>query len=301
MLRPALLAIAVSSILARPALAEDKPLEVDALYDTIAADLTNGKPLVIQVHVPLCESSIIRCGNAKLGDGDNPDTNLYWSTSGGFKGWFKKSRGWKLVHREKPTEGDVLEKRVWRRRFKPTASWRKRGVKKTFDAYVVAYAWRGTSINKAIDSYVDQLSGLRAETLTVDDDSTLDVGGSAHVISYVGHNGWMDIDFDWDKRKRAKSPKGTIAVACMTADYLAEPLTDPKVVPLLMTTSLMFAGAHSFEGAVSAMAQAKTLRQVRSAAAVNHSEGQGKPYKRVIGAFTNPSDKRWRRYAKPTK
>ena len=301
MLRPALVVIGIFGLLSQPAYAGQEPLAVDSLYDTIAKDLANGKPLVVQVHVPLCESAIIRCGNAKLGDGDNPDTNLYWSTSGGFKGWFKKSRGWKLVHIEKPAKGEVLEKRVWRRRFRPTAAWRKRDVDKKFDVYVVAYAWRGTSINKAIDAYVSQLSGLDSETLELDDKTTLAVGGGAHVISWVGHNGWMDIDFDWDARKQAKSPKGTIAVACMTADYLAEPLTDPKIVPLLMTTSLMFAGAHSFEGAVSAMAQAKTLRQIRSSAAANHAEGQHKPYKRVIGAFTNPSDKRWRRYVKTAK
>lgn len=285
-------------LLAAPAHAQEKNLSLDALYDAVASDIGDGKPLVVQVHVPLCESSIIVCGNAKLGDGDNPDSNLYWATSGGFKGWFRKAPGWKLVHSEKPGAGAVLEKRVWRRRFAAGAGWRKRGLRKAFDVFVVAYAWKGTSIREAIQSYVRQLSGLDPETLSLDDKTVLDVGGAARIVSYVGHNGWMDFEFDWDKRPNAAKAKGTIAVACLTADYLAAPLRDAKIAPLLMTTSLMFAGAHSFEGAVSAVAQAKTLRQVRSAAAVNHAAGQKKTYQRVLGAFTNPSDKRWVRYLK---
>ena len=43
-----------------------------ALYDRIGADLAAGRPLVVQAHVPLCDSSIIRCGNHGLGDGDTP-------------------------------------------------------------------------------------------------------------------------------------------------------------------------------------------------------------------------------------
>ena len=58
------------------------------LYDTVAADLALGKPLVVHVHVPLCSNELIWCGNERLGDGDSPRSNLYWATSGGFRGWF---------------------------------------------------------------------------------------------------------------------------------------------------------------------------------------------------------------------
>ncbi len=290
------LAILVVLGLSAPARADASSLDIDALYESIATDLKAGSPLVVQVHVPLCESDILVCGNAKLGDGDNPDTNLYWSTSGGFKGWFRSAPGWKLLHSEKPSSGEVLEKRVWRRRITPTKAWRARGVNKAFSVYVVAYAWRGHSIGMAIDSYVSQLAGKQPQELTLEDGTKLEVGGAAQVVAYVGHNGWMDIDFDWSKRPHGGSAKGSIAIACMTADYLAEPMQDEHIAPLLMTTSLMFAGAHSFEGAVSALAQGQSLKELRRAAAQNHAKGQGRPFARVLGAFTNPSDGRWRRY-----
>jgi hypothetical protein len=73
----------------------------------------------VQVHVPLCEGTIIACGNAKLGDGDNPRTNLYWATTEGFLGWFgRKGSGWKatlVATGDAIGESDVLDLRVWQR------------------------------------------------------------------------------------------------------------------------------------------------------------------------------------------
>ena len=61
--------LAVLALLTSPVLAQKQTLALDALYDAVAIDIARGKPLIVHVHVPLCESSIIVCGNAKLGDG----------------------------------------------------------------------------------------------------------------------------------------------------------------------------------------------------------------------------------------
>jgi hypothetical protein len=135
-----------------------------------------------------------------------------------------------------------------------------------------------------------------AREVKLADGTVLRAGGAAHIVSYVGHNGWMDVDrYDWDaaRRRAAGSRKGTIAVSCISADYLARDVVDTSRVPLLMTKTLLFAGAHSFEGAVSAFAQGGTLRQIRSAAIQAYATGQGKTVRQVAGAFTNPSDRRW--------
>ena len=79
-----------------------------ALLDDIAADLAAGKPLVVEAHVPLCSNQVLRCGGHGLGDGDAPDTNLYWATSGGFEGWFgRKGSGWTAVGTD-GASGEVL-------------------------------------------------------------------------------------------------------------------------------------------------------------------------------------------------
>src|SRR5690606_34871625 len=136
---PALLAIAL--LLAAPPPAAAEPASgregagwLDRLQDDVARDLAAGRPLVVQVHVPLCESSIIRCGNARLGDGDAPATNLYWSTSGGFRWFDRRGSGWRRVH-VAGGGGNLLETRVWRRTLAPAAAWRARGVKQPITVY----------------------------------------------------------------------------------------------------------------------------------------------------------------------
>jgi len=268
------------------------------LHAEIATDLDAGKPMVVHVHVPLCDNDIIRCGGRGLGDGDNPNRNLYWATSGGFRGWFNRRRsGWRevLVNRG---SGDVLETRVWRRLVRPRGALAK--VKKPFPVYVVAYAWRGTSIRKAMDTYTRHLYGGDAETITLPDGVKLAAGGASHVVAYVGHNGWMDVssynfaEVAKGAKTASKRTKGTIAVACITEDYLSPQVSSKRRVPLLMTKWLLFAGAHSFEGAVSALARGGDLATIRRAAIRAYATGQGKTPRRVSGAFTNPADKRWK-------
>lgn len=274
---------------------------LSSLYDRVAADLASGSPMVIQAHVPLCDNNIIRCGRHGLGDGSNPDKNLYWATSGGFRGWFnRKGSGWRQVHKGPHEHPDILEVMVWKRRFTAARAWRKRGVKSAFAAYVVAYAWRGSAINEAMAAYASDLFGTDARAVALDSGDVLQAGGAAHIVAYVGHNGWMDVArFEWpagaQEASTATSPsKGTIAVACITDAYLAEPVSAPGRVPLLMTRTLLFAGAHSFEGAVREFARAGSLRRIRRSAIRAYAEGQGKTERKVGSAFTNPSDKRWR-------
>lgn len=55
-------------------------------------------PPVVEVHVSLRDNSLLRCGNPKLGDGDNPDTNLYWATTPAFGEWFaRRGSGWTRI------------------------------------------------------------------------------------------------------------------------------------------------------------------------------------------------------------
>ena len=274
---------------------------LQSLYDRVAADVRAGRPVVVQAHVPLCDNRIIRCGRYGLGDGDSPRTNLYWATSGGFKGWFgRKKSGWTGVYKGAHAHDDILEVRVWRRRFPATRAWRERGVERSFEVYVVAFAWRGSAILQAMNAYAADLFGQTPRPQELADGTRLEAGGAAHIVSYVGHNGWMDVaQFNWPTSPKSgqlaeETPeKGTIAVACITADYIGRDVSHQKRVPLLMTKTLLFAGAHSFEGAVSAFARARSLSRIRRAAATSYATGQDKTVRRVWSAFTNPSDRRW--------
>jgi hypothetical protein len=300
------LAVAVALVTrAGGALAEpDAASWMAELQDAVARDLAGGAPFVVQVHVPLCDETQLRCGGGGLGDGDDPERNLYWATSGGFRGWFgRRGSGWQRVHRARG-DGDVLEVAVWRRTVRPSATWRRRGVRAPFEVYVVAQAWRGSAIRMAMDAFAADLYGSVPREVTLRGGRTLAAGGAAHVVAYVGHNGWMDhADFDWNAAEKvaarhgAGRGKGAIAIACMTAPYMGDAVPARTRVPLLMTATLLFAGAHGFEGAVSAFAAGESLAGVRAGAIAGYASGQGKSRARVASAFTNPSDRRWRRWS----
>jgi hypothetical protein len=291
-------------VCALPALApadETEDAWLGGLQDAVAADLLAGKPLVVQVHVPLCSNEILRCGN--LGDGDSPATNLYWEPSGAFLGWFgRRGSGWKqvLALPAGAVGPDVLDVRVWKRTQSPGGALKKRGVTAAFDVYVVAWAWRGTKIDDTVTAFLADVLDDASRDVTLTDGTVLAAGGAARIVAIVGHNRWMDYDaFDWPATLAAATgtrTKGIIAEACETAAYLAAPLSGPTRVPLMMTADFLYAGAHAFEGTVSSFARGEGYKAIRLAAAQAYADGEEKDVKKVGGAFTNPGDKRWKKW-----
>jgi hypothetical protein len=291
------LLVACLVVITSPALAAPKEdTWLGGLTDAVIADLVAGKPLVVEVHVPLCDSTIIRCGNAKLGDGDNPETNLYWSTTPGFGQWFaRRDGGWKRVLAQKAGEtgdADVLAVHVYRRTIATPASWKKRGVAKQFELDIVIHGWRGKAIDRALAAYAGDVSGSGFRALVLDDGSKLAAGGAAQLVAWVGHNRLMDLErFDWPAAGSAV--KGAIAIACDTAPYMKATVPAATRVPLLMTSDLLFANAAPLEAAVLAFATGGGYAQIRKDAASAYAGVQQSTLGHVWGAFTNPSDKRW--------
>jgi hypothetical protein len=303
-----LAALAIASSHAHASAEEDW---LESLTDRVIDDVAAGKPLVVEVHVPLCDNNIIACGNAKLGDGDNPETNLYWSTTPGFGSWFnRKSSGWKRVLKLREGETgdvDVLALHVYRRHVNAPAAWWKRGAPTKIEIDIVVHGWRGSAIDRALAAYAADISGQGVRTITLDksgtrsgaaaDAPTLDAGGAAQIVAWVGHNRLMDLDaYTWPAAGSAT--KGTIAIACHTAAYMEENVPSATRVPLLMTRDFLFANAAPLEAAVLAFVSGGTYAKIRLAAATAYAGVREREVKHVFGAFTNPADKRWRKAKK---
>ncbi len=296
-------AIAVLALTPAAARAEDgvDPRAEDTWLATLTADviadLADGKPLVVQVHVPLCDNDVIPCGNKRLGDGDNPSTNLYWATTAGFGKWFARKRsGWtRVLDGDGATvaDADVLDLLVYRRTVAASQAWRDAGAPARFEVYVVAQAWRGEAIDRALDRWARDLYGASAQALTLDDGTTIAAGGAAHIVAYVGHNRLMDLDgYAWPADS-SDTRKGAVAIACHTDAYMHDDVPAEDRVPLLFTRDFLFASAPPLEGVVLAFAEGGGYRGMRKAAAVKYAAPEQKSVKRVQGAFTNPGDKRW--------
>ncbi len=289
------LALLVVLLAASPTRASSTTDEwLGGLTDKVIADLTAGKPLVVEVHVPLCDNELTRCGNAKLGDGDNPSTNLYWSTTPGLGVWFaRKGSGWKrVVHLTSDTgDKDVLELHVYRRTVTASRAWREKGAPRTFEVDVVIHGWRGSAIDRALAAYAADVSGKGTREIAVADD-TIAAGGAARIVAFVGHNRLMDLDsYEWPAA--GSEEKGTIAIACHTSSYMKREVSAKTRVPLLMTNDFLFSNAAPLEAAVLAFARGGGYAQIRVDAATAYAQVQKREVKRVVGAFTNPADKRW--------
>jgi hypothetical protein len=268
------------------------------LTDRVVEDLAAGKPLVAEVHVPLCDNSIIACGNAKLGDGDNPDTNLYWSTTPGFGAWFaRRGSGWKraLKLRGAATgNADIVAVEVYRKQVTAPAAWVKRGAPKKFALAIVIHGGRGKAIDAALAAYARDVSGGPARVVELDDHTTLSAGGAAQLVSWVGHNRLMDVDkYSWPKP--GAKVTGTIAIACHTAAYMEAEVSASTRVPLLMTRDLLFSNAAPFEAVLLAFVEGAGYARMRADATAAYAGVQKRPVEKMRGVFTNPSDRRWKK------
>ena len=291
-------ALLIVVLVALPAAAAAAPTTEDAwlttLTDRVVDDLKAGKPLVAEVHVPLCDNTIIRCGNAKLGDGDSLEGNLLWTTTPGFGAWFtRRGNGWKRVAKHRETgDPNVLAIDVYRRKVSTPAAWRKRGVPASFELDLVIHAWRGKAIDTALAAYAKDVSGGAAREVVLDDKSTVRAGGAAQLVAWVGHNRLMDFDTAYAWPTPGAEAKGTIAIACHTAPYMETQMAGATRVPLLMTRDLLFANAAPLEAVVLAFASSYGYAKIRADASTAYAAIRERPVEKISGAFTNPSDRR---------
>jgi hypothetical protein len=275
------------------------------LQADVRADIAGGKPVVVQVHVPLCDNSVIRCGGAGLGDGASLRRNLYWATSEGLAGWMdRRDSGWSralTTTGQAVGEPDVLEVRAWRRTVDLPRGWQGPGMPARFPVYVVGFAWRGTSIDRALSAYLGDVYRARPRIIKLVDAGAgrtleLTAGGAARVVAWVGHNRLMDVRADWNELTRTQEPgfrKGTLAIACYSADYLRPAVPGPSRVPLLMTSSFVMASSAAFERGAMAFLGGGDFGAIRAAGIAGYAQGQRRPPEQVRNGFTNPSDRRW--------
>jgi hypothetical protein len=276
------------------------------LQSDVRADIAAGKPIVVQVHVPLCDSSIIRCGGKGLGDGGDIQRNLYWATTEGLAGWMdRRDSGWSRELRttgQAVGEPDVLEVRAWRREVDVPRVWAGPGMPARFVVHLVGFAWRGTAIDHALSGYFSDLYRNQPRKLRVSDEGRgveleLAAGGAARIVAWVGHNRLMDVAADWKELARTQQPgyrKGTMAIACYSADYLRPGVPAPTRVPLLMTSSFVMASSAALEQGVMAFLSGGDFASIRAGGTAGYARGQKRPVEKVRRGFTNPSDPRWK-------
>jgi len=191
---------------------------------------------------------------ARLGNGDDPDHNLYWGSAYGVKTFFARSADWVLISCGAKPKPEVLERCVFKHR--------------TTNTYMVADAYRGSEIREAVLDFFDAAAGASQETIVAPPSAVrLTIRGSSNLVAYVGHDGLMDFRLSIIPKKKNEIHRDAIILACASKQYFGEVLREGGAYPLLWTTNLMAPEAYTLKSALDGWIGGENNEQIRDRAA----------------------------------
>ena len=215
---------------------------------------------VFQVFVALCDNQYqgIVPVPEKIGNGQDPNNNLYWGCAYGIRTWFKKSKEWKVIAQYKK-DSIRLERIVFKHRIK--------------NIYLVADAYDGKFIRQCTNDFLLSCSGKLNDTIKIGD-VQLGIGGKSKLLSYIGHDGLMDFQLSGNYENTDDRKRDIIILACYSKRYFSPYLTSSNINPLVWTTGLMCPEAYTLHDAFASYLNGESGEAVRTAAAKAYSKYQ---------------------------
>lgn len=224
-----------------------------------------GAPRVVHVFVALADNQhqgIVKVA-AKLGNGDDPEHNLYWGSAYGMKTYFRRSSEWKLVRTEKGPHPGVLERCIFQHRAQ--------------DVWIVADAYQGSQIRRVTIDFLEASAGLEPSQIEVQNSSErikLSAGGAASLVVYIGHDGLMDFQLANLPKSKNGAANSVIILACASKQYFGTALRASGAYPLLWTTNLMAPEAYTLKSALDGWIAKESHGEIRERAAAAYARYQ---------------------------
>jgi hypothetical protein len=190
---------------------------------------------------------------AKLGNGEDPEHNLYWGSAYGMNTFFSRSADWERIACGEKPKAEVLERCVFRHR--------------ATNVYLVADAYRGREIRQAVLDFLSSAAGDGSETATAPGALKIPTRGGANLVAYIGHDGLMDFQLQQFPRKKDEIHRDAIVLACASKQFFAEPVRAAGAYPLLWTTGLMAPEAYTLKSALDGWIAGEGNEQIRDRAA----------------------------------
>jgi hypothetical protein len=221
-------------------------------YDTLTK--------TIHVFVALCDNKYqsIAPVPAQIGDGQNPNTNMYWGGGFGVRSFFKNSKDWVLITK-KPIDTLILERLVFKN--------------KTNNYYLVADAFDGRYIKTAINTMLHSTAGHSKDTIHLPK-TVIGINGNAALLAYIGHNGLMNFDLSESFQTLDKKQRTCIVLVCKSAEYFAPILRAAGAKPLLLTTDLMCPEAYTLHDALTGFLRNESDEMIRTRAVKSYIKYQ---------------------------
>ena len=224
------------------------------------------KPKVVHVFVALADNAHqgIVPVPAALGNGDDPDRNLYWGAAFGVKTFFERSRDWlPLGAPERNPSHQILERATF--------------VHVKTRTILIADAYRGSEIKQALNDYFSAAAG-KEKTVTFNtlekDGRTTSAELKADLVVYVGHDGLMDFALEKAYPGEETPKREAIMLACASKQYFAGTLRNTGATPVLWTTNLMAPEAYTLKAALDGWMTGESGEQIRQRAAAAYAQYQ---------------------------
>ena len=244
----------------------------ESVQERMSEDVAEGKPLVAHIVVALCDNKYqgIVPVPAQLGNGDDPNSNLYWGALYGVKTHFSRHRDWIRLKVDVPTASLVLDRVAFHTTIERDG--------RSADAYLIAEAWQGRAIRGATTRFLGLAGGEPVEQYVVgdqDEKTTISAGGASHLVAYVGHNGLMDFASPAVTEPVSfTGARSSVVLACRSREYFSELLGFKRSHSLLTTNGLMAPEAYTLEAAISAWFSGASSDETRNSAADTYAEYQ---------------------------
>ena len=214
----------------------------------------------IHVFVALCDNKFqgIVPVPAKIGNGQDPNNNLYWGCSYGIRGYFKNCKEWKLLKSQK-LDATRLERLIFKHATK--------------NYYLVADAYDGQYIKQCTVDFLRSSSGQLKDTIHINN-VTIGIDGNSALVSYIGHDGLMDFNLTESFENYDGKKRDCIILACVSKSYFAQHLRATNANPLVWTTGLMCPEAYTLHDALTGYMNDESGEKVRAKAALAYSKFQ---------------------------
>ncbi len=191
----------------------------------------------IHIQVALCDNQFqgIVPVPIKIGNGQDPNNNLYWGCAFGIKSYFKKSQEWNLISKQVIND-TILERIVFKHKLK--------------NYYLIADAYNGKFIKECTIHFLNTVSGQDRDTI-IREDKILGISSNAKLNVYIGHNGLMDFDLDESIKNEDKIKRDAIILACYGKKYFSPYILNANANPIIWSSGLMSPEAYTVHDAIS--------------------------------------------------
>ncbi len=186
---------------------------------------------------------------AKIGNGDDPSTNLYWGALYGVKTFLSKADGWRKLGCDKDISDTILERCQFAWKDKLT---------------VTADAYRGSRIDRAMLDFMQQAATPPHAT-------------EREMVVFIGHDGLMDeqnLPIIERFPKHAGHNKQAVVLACMSEEFFSEHLHAAGSKPVVTTFSFMAPEAYVLEAIARGFANQSSEAELRSSAGTAYAKYQ---------------------------